>query len=216
MKRTNNYVGETPSRNTLLVVAEAPPPTVSLDTIQQQKPHYQRPPPLAQSSNATRDRQPLGKHQTTTPCSRATGRENSPCSTADSPQSLPYSWTTTYDYETPNERRRRWLEQNTFGPVLQSEGGNTISTSTPYTYKNPEDIWGARPAVVGKSLFKDSTNTLSESEIVIGNTPANHNAVKAKVEKETTTGTQPPAASHHAPHVKAKGRALRAVVSDDD
>lgn len=71
-------------------------------------------------------------------------REHS--SLSDTPnQSLPYSWTDSYLDETPNATRARWMQSKSFGPVVQSEGGGSSSSaSTPYVYRNAEDVWGKR------------------------------------------------------------------------
>ncbi|KPA78709.1 hypothetical protein ABB37_05841 [Leptomonas pyrrhocoris] len=66
-----------------------------------------------------------------------------PLTNASAP-SLPYTWTDSYLEESPETMRARWIDQQTFGPVLQSEGGgdSTIASTCHTPKHNAEAVWG--------------------------------------------------------------------------
>ncbi|XQJ29435.1 hypothetical protein NXY56_005485 [Leishmania guyanensis] len=56
--------------------------------------------------------------------------------------SLSYTWTDSYLDESPSATRTRWIQQQTFGPVLQSEGGSSTVSSVPRALCETEAAWG--------------------------------------------------------------------------
>lgn len=64
--------------------------------------------------------------------------------TSASARSMPYTWTDSYLEESPEATRTRWMTRQTFGPVLQSEGGGSSTVvSTPRGVRQDgEGIWG--------------------------------------------------------------------------
>lgn len=56
--------------------------------------------------------------------------------------SLSYSWTESYLAESPSTAKARWMQQRTFGPVVQSEGGGSSTvSSTPRAPCETEAVW---------------------------------------------------------------------------
>lgn len=101
-------------------------------------------------------------------------RESGPGCVVDHPQViaevLGYSWNESYYDETPHQRRLRWLQHQSFGQVVISEGGTSpstaVSSSAPASSADaalrhgkcpPEyaerffstDVWAYRPAAMG-------------------------------------------------------------------
>lgn len=57
--------------------------------------------------------------------------------------SLSYTWTDSYLDESPSTTKARWMQQRTFGPVVQSEGGGSSTvSSTPRAPWETETVWG--------------------------------------------------------------------------
>ncbi|TPP41395.1 hypothetical protein CGC20_9695 [Leishmania donovani] len=57
--------------------------------------------------------------------------------------SLSYTWTDSYLDESPSTTKARWMQQRTFGPVVQSEGGGSSTvSSTPRAPCETEAVWG--------------------------------------------------------------------------
>jgi hypothetical protein len=72
-----------------------------------------------------------------------TSNDYTPLTNASAP-SLPYTWTDSYLDESPEATKARWIQRQTFGPVLQSEGGNSSTVvSTPRCPRqDAEAVWG--------------------------------------------------------------------------
>ncbi|KAL7698273.1 hypothetical protein NQL31_002786 [Lotmaria passim] len=83
-----------------------------------------------------------GSHDGSTGTTQASNT-NTSLSNASAP-SLPYTWTDSYLEESPEATRARWMQRQTFGPVLQSEGGNssTVASTPRAPPQDGEAIWG--------------------------------------------------------------------------
>ncbi|KPI87161.1 hypothetical protein ABL78_3763 [Leptomonas seymouri] len=146
-----------------LVIVDTPPSfktnpdlqTISLSLQSKGNPMKQWSPALAARSPHILDTAPSGAPHITLPLRDLQGGfggteslamscdECSPLTNASAP-SLPYTWHESYLEESPNATRARWLNRQTFGPVLQSEygGDSTISCSVRETYPDAETVWG--------------------------------------------------------------------------
>ncbi|KAK7195333.1 hypothetical protein NESM_000459800 [Novymonas esmeraldas] len=104
----------------------------------------------AATHDHTPGRRPAAPQPTHSPVPRQTSLASAGCAsdastltTNPTEQSLPYTWTDSYLDESPSTTKARWMQQHTFGPVLQSEGGGSSTVySTPSAPCEAEAVWG--------------------------------------------------------------------------
>lgn len=105
------------------------------------------------------------------------GSDSSAPYTTTAGRSMPYTWTDSYLDESPSTMKARWMQQQTFGPVLQSEGGGSSTVdSTPRVPCDADAVWGG---VLARNDAAKNGRSGGESQERLADRPVSRNAPHA-------------------------------------
>lgn len=116
----------------------------------------------------------------------------------NSTDSLPYTWHDEYLDESPGAMRTRWIEKQTFGPVLQSEFGSfSVVTPSAPRRRGQEDPWAVLDTRGGVPKRNAPTGLLSSTASTVCVATVRPNVKIKAINKDLEAEAAAPNARRH-------------------